>query len=263
MTIPNIRAFIDTASIQTMTGDTESANTTNSAFSSLISEVLNNNAATSNITNYLGAIPSLVSATNNESTATTANTAMTLLNAISSSSASTYMPPQLYTVLSEQSTKAQQAAATTAAASTATTAEPTYAGSVVFTGKLEGANKYSAIIEKAAKQYNLDPKLIASIMKQESNFNNTVKSHAGAAGLMQLMPGTAKYVGVTNTLDPEQNIMGGAKYLRMMLDQFDGNLTTALAAYNAGPGNVKKYGGIPPFKETQNYVVKVQGYYNS
>lgn len=262
MTIPNIRAFIDTASIQTMTGDTESANTTNSAFSSLISEVLNNNAATSNITNYLGAIPSLVSATNNESTATTANTAMTLLNAISSSSASTYMPPQLYTVLSEQSTKAQQAAAS-ASASTATTAEPTYAGSVVFTGKLEGANKYSAIIEKAAKQYNLDPKLIASIMKQESNFNNTVKSHAGAAGLMQLMPGTAKYVGVTNTLDPEQNIIGGAKYLRMMLDQFDGNLTTALAAYNAGPGNVKKYGGIPPFKETQNYVVKVQGYYNS
>ena len=263
MTIPNIRAFLDTSSIQTMTGDTEGAATTNTAFSSLISDVLSNNASTSDITNYLGAIPSLVNATTNDSTTTTANTAMTLLNALSSSSASTYLPPELYTVLSEESTKTQQAAVTAASTATAAKAEPTYAGSVVFTGKLEGANQYSAIIEKAAKTYNLDPKLIASIIKQESNFKNSAKSYAGASGLMQLMPGTAKYVGVSNTLDPEQNIMGGAKYLRMMLDQFGGDITTALAAYNAGPGNVKKYGGIPPFKETQNYVVKVKGYYNS
>lgn len=252
MTIPNIRAFLDTASIQTMTGDTEGASSTNSAFSTLIADVLNNNSSASTLTNYLGAIPSLVDADSS-----TANSAMSLLNAMSSSGASTYMPPQLYTVLSEQTTKAAETSVAAAAKT------PSYTGSVVFDGSLAGANKYSAIIEKAAKQYDLDPKLIASIMKQESNFNSSAKSYAGAAGLMQLMPGTAKYVGVQNSLDPEQNIMGGAKYLRMMLDQFDGNVTTALAAYNAGPGNVKKYGGVPPFKETQNYVVKVNGYYNS
>lgn len=254
MTIPNIRAFLDTAAIQTMTGDAESASSTNSAFSSLISEVLSNNASTSTLTNYLGAIPSLVDA----STSSTSSSATTLLNALSSSSASTYMPPSLYTVLSEQASKT-----TTTTAAKTTEAAPSYTGSVVFTGQLEGANKYSAIIEKAAKEYDLDPKLIASIIKQESNFDSSAKSYAGASGLMQLMPGTAKYVGVKNTLDPEQNIMGGAKYLRMMLDQFDGNVTTALAAYNAGPGNVKKYGGVPPFKETQNYVVKVNNYYKS
>lgn len=121
--------------------------------------------------------------------------------------------------------------------------------------------KYEDLIQRAAGKYQLPEKLIAAVIKQESNFNNSVTSHAGAAGLMQLMPGTAKYIGVTDRFDPEQNIMGGSKYLRKMLDQF-GSLETALAAYNAGPGNVKKYGGIPPFKETQQYVKKVMNYYH-
>ncbi|WP_307000098.1 lytic transglycosylase domain-containing protein [Lederbergia panacisoli] len=113
------------------------------------------------------------------------------------------------------------------------------------------------IIQKASEVYNLPAKLIKSIIKHESNFNPTTVSSAGATGLMQLMPQTAKGLGVTDIFDPLQNVMGGSKYLRNMLDKYDGNLTFALAAYNAGPGNVDKYGGIPPFKETQNYVRKV------
>lgn len=122
-------------------------------------------------------------------------------------------------------------------------------------------HSYNDVIKQAAQIYKLPENLIKSVIKQESNFTNTVVSKAGAAGLMQLMPGTARLLGVTDSFDPEQNIMGGAKYIRQMLDQF-GNVELALAAYNAGPGNVKKYGGIPPFKETQQYVTKVLSYYN-
>ncbi|MGB3101550.1 MAG: lytic transglycosylase domain-containing protein [Psychrobacillus psychrotolerans] len=122
---------------------------------------------------------------------------------------------------------------------------------------------YDEIIKRAAEKYNVPEKLISSIIKQESNFNPSATSSAGASGLMQLMPGTAKYLGVTNSLDPEQNIMGGAKYISQMLTKFDGNIETALAAYNAGPGAVKKYAGIPPYKETQNYVQKVMNNFHA
>lgn len=122
---------------------------------------------------------------------------------------------------------------------------------------------YDEIIKRAAERYNVPEKLISSIIKQESNFDPSATSSAGASGLMQLMPGTAKYLGVTNSFDPEQNIMGGAKYISQMLTQFDGNIETALAAYNAGPGAVKKYDGIPPYKETQNYVQKVMNYFQA
>lgn len=125
-----------------------------------------------------------------------------------------------------------------------------------------GAETFQAEITAAAKKYNLPEKLITSVIKQESNFNASATSAAGASGLMQLMPATARYLGVSDRFDPAQNIMGGAKYLRQMLDQFDNNVETALAAYNAGPGNVKKYGGIPPFQETQNYVKKIMNFMN-
>ena len=116
------------------------------------------------------------------------------------------------------------------------------------------------IFQKAAKQYDVPVSLLKAIGKAESNFNPEAVSSAGAQGVMQLMPATAQSLGVTNPFDAEQTIMGGAKYINQMLDRYDGDVKLALAAYNAGSGNVAKYGGIPPFAETQNYVKKVMAY---
>ena len=120
---------------------------------------------------------------------------------------------------------------------------------------------FQNIISKAAEMFGIPEELIKSVITVESAGKADAKSGAGAKGLMQLMDGTAKDLGVSNSFDPYQNIMGGAKYLKMMLDRYEGDLELALAAYNAGPGNVDKYNGVPPFTETRNYVKKVQ-YYN-
>ncbi len=128
--------------------------------------------------------------------------------------------------------------------------------------KWRNKKQFEPMIRKVAKQAKVSPELLHAVVQAESAYNPKAKSHAGAMGLMQLMPGTAKRYGVSNAWDPAQNLSGGARYLRDLLDMFNNNLRLALAAYNAGEGAVKKYGNkIPPYPETRNYVTKVIDFY--
>lgn len=113
------------------------------------------------------------------------------------------------------------------------------------------------LIEKYSEKNGLDKNFVKALIKQESGFQTSVTSPCGAMGLMQLMPATAESLGVNNAYDAEENIAGGTKYLKGLLDRFSGNKELALAAYNAGPNAVKKYNGVPPYKETQNYVKNI------
>lgn len=116
--------------------------------------------------------------------------------------------------------------------------------------------QYSDIILSASQKYNIHPSIIAAVIHAESNFNPNAISSAGAQGLMQLMPATARSLGVTDSFDPYQNIMGGTQYLSQQIQRF-GSLDLGLAAYNAGPGAVEQYNGVPPYQETQNYIARV------
>jgi soluble lytic murein transglycosylase-like protein len=122
---------------------------------------------------------------------------------------------------------------------------------------LERVEHYRDLIDRAAEHYGVDARLIRSVMLHESGGRNEVRSSKGAKGLMQLMDPTARDMGVQDVYDPAQNIMGGTRYLRYLLDRHDGNLELALASYNAGPGAVDRFGGVPPFKETRQYVNRV------
>jgi soluble lytic murein transglycosylase-like protein len=119
---------------------------------------------------------------------------------------------------------------------------------------------YDSIITEAAATYALDPELIRAVVRAESDFNPMVVSPAGAQGLMQLMPDLAAELGVGDVFDPRENIMGGARYLRWLLDRNRGNIPLTLASYNAGPAAVSKYRKIPPFRETQRYVKRITGF---
>jgi soluble lytic murein transglycosylase-like protein len=124
-------------------------------------------------------------------------------------------------------------------------------------GKSETLALIQAQIRKAAAKYNLSERLIEKVIDAESGFDPQAVSSAGARGLMQLMPGTARDLGVENSFDIAQNIDGGSRYLRQMIDMFGGNLKLGLAAYNSGPGTVRRYGGVPPYRETMAYVNRV------
>lgn len=127
--------------------------------------------------------------------------------------------------------------------------------------KSYGTSRYDEIIQEASKRFGVEFRLLKAIIKVESNFNPTAVSKKGAAGLMQIMPGNFEDFQIWNPFDPWENIMGGTRYIKQLIDQFDGKLELALAAYNAGPNNINRAQGIPAIKETENFVTRVMKYY--
>ncbi len=169
-------------------------------------------------------------------------------------------------VSSAQKAQAAQAASSSGAASPSGAVSPStgIASTNGTTGKMSSDGKLTTklddIFRRASEKYDISYDFLIAVAKAESDFNPNCVSSAGAKGIMQVMPYEAKELGITDVFDPEQNIMGAAKLLAAHLKKFDGDTTLAAAAYNAGSGRVKQYGGVPPFKETQNYVKKIAAY---
>jgi Rod binding domain-containing protein len=157
------------------------------------------------------------------------------------------------------SASAQSGSATDSIPSSDASARPGFSSSIH--AAWDKIKNFSQPIAEAVGRFNVDPALICAVITQESGGNPGEVSSKGAKGLMQLMDGTAHEMGVRNSFDPRENILGGAQYLRQMLDRFGGDVTLALAAYNAGPGAVERHGGVPPYSETKNYVNQVLDHY--
>lgn len=255
--------------------DASSSSNTSNQFSSLLSNALTNQTSTGTSTNYAQSLGLVNGLTNNTdavnsltaSTGASTTNASQLLMALGSSVLAALTANGLTTGTS--ASNLGLTASTSDVASIYNNYRNTYANNAAATETIspvssakEKATAYDTIIEKASETYGIPTKMIKAVIQQESDFNTNATSGAGAQGLMQLMPATAKYLGVTDATNPEQNIMAGTKYLKQMLNQF-GDYSTMLAAYNAGPGNVNKYNGVPPFTETQNYVSKVMANYNA
>jgi len=143
----------------------------------------------------------------------------------------------------------------------------TYVGKIFFSpsARVDSAvpQYLSAIIYEASEKHGVDPRLVAAVAQRESRFNPFATSPVGAQGVMQLMPSTARYLGVSNSYDARENVFAGTRYLKKLLDTFDGDLNLTLAAYNAGPGAVRKYRGIPPYRETRAYVKAIRTTYEA
>jgi soluble lytic murein transglycosylase-like protein len=168
---------------------------------------------------------------------------------------------QMLEKMSESKSSSTSASSTSTSASTGSVSSSAKSSS--SSSSSQATTSFSDLIDQASEKYGVAPALIEAVIKAESNFNSNAVSSAGAEGLMQLMPSTATSLGVTDSLDPSQNIEGGTKFLSKLLDHYDGNVELAVAAYNAGPGAVDSYDGIPPYQETQTYVKRVMEYYQS
>ena len=176
------------------------------------------------------------------------------------------VPPPTPGVLAKARTAAAEVASYVSSrpAGTSTSTDPNYA--VISRGRRVSSREIDDVIEKTAQKHSVDANLVRALIKQESNFNPSAVSNKGAMGLMQLMPGTARQLGVSDPFDPQQNIDAGVKHLKQLLDNYNGDVRLGLAAYNAGEGAVARNHGVPPYRETQDYVKRITeraGYANA